>query len=77
MRKEQFDITGMTCSACSSRVEGCVVHVKKALAAVPGVDEVAVSLEDKSAHVKLHQNVSDDAFKTVVQDLGYELTGIE
>jgi len=30
-----------------------------------------------SAHVKLHQNVSDDAFKTVVQDVGYELTGIE
>lgn len=51
MRKEQFHITGMTCSACSSRVEGCVV--------------------------KLNQNVSSDAFKTVVQDAGYELTEIE
>ena len=63
-------IEGMMCNHC-------VVHVQKALAAIPGVEEVAVSLEDKSAHVKLHQNVSDDAFKTVVQDVGYELTGIE
>ena len=34
MRKEQFHITGMTCSACSSRVEGCVVKL-------PGVKDVA------------------------------------
>ena len=63
-------IEGMMCNHC-------VMHVQKALAAVPGVDEVTVSLEEKSAHVKLHQNVSDDVFKTVVQDVGYELTGIE
>ena len=63
-------IEGMMCNHC-------VMHVKKALAAVPGVDEVSVSLEDKSAYVKLNQNVSDDTFKTVVQDAGYELTGIE
>ena len=37
MKKEQFDITGMTCSACSSRVEGCVVKL-------PGVKEVSVNL---------------------------------
>ena len=28
--KEKFDITGMTCSACSSRVEKCVWPDKKA-----------------------------------------------
>ena len=55
----------------------CVMHVQKALAAVPGVEEVAVSLDDQSARAKLNQNVSDDVFKTVVQDAGYELTGIE
>ena len=63
-------IKGMMCNHC-------VMHVQKALAAVPGVDEVSVSLEDKSARVKLNQNVSDDTFKTVVQNAGYELTGIE
>jgi len=64
------------------RIEGmmcghCVMHVQKALAAVTGVDEVSVSLEDKSARVKLTQNVSDDTFKKAVKDAGYELTGIE
>ena len=39
MCKEQFDITGMTCSACSARVEQCV-------AKLPGVEETAVSLEE-------------------------------
>ena len=63
-------IEGMMCGHC-------VMHVQKALAAVPGVEEVAVSLDDKSARVKLNQNVSDDVFKTVVQDAGYELKGIE
>lgn len=32
MRKEQFHITGMTCSACSSRVEGCVVKLNQDVA---------------------------------------------
>ena len=63
-------IEGMMCGHC-------VMHVQKALAAVPGVEEVAVSLDDKSARVKLNQNVSDDTFKKAVQDAGYELTGIE
>ena len=63
-------IEGMMCGHC-------VMHVQKALAAVPGVEEVAVSLDDKSARVKLNQNVSDDTFKKAVQDVGYELKGIE
>lgn len=37
MQKEQFDITGMTCSACSARVD-------KAVAAVAGVKNVSVNL---------------------------------
>lgn len=63
-------IEGMMCGHC-------VMHVQKALAAVPGVEEVAVSLDDRSARVKLNQNVSDDTFKKAVQDAGYELKGIE
>ena len=48
MKKEQFDITGMTCSACSSRVEGCVVKL-------PGVKEVSVNLL-KNSMLKLREN---------------------
>ena len=35
--KEKFDVTGMTCSACSSRVEKCVRKLE-------GVKEVSVNL---------------------------------
>ena len=34
---EKFNVTGMSCAACSA-------HVEKAGAAVPGVTDVAVSL---------------------------------
>lgn len=37
MKKEQFNVTGMTCAACSARVE-------KAVGKLPGVDKVAVNL---------------------------------
>ena len=35
--KKKFDVTGMTCSACSSRVEKCVRKLE-------GVQEVSVNL---------------------------------
>ena len=70
MKKEQFDITGMTCSACSTRVEQCV-------AKLPGVAEAAVSLEEKAAKVKLTQDVTDEVFKTAVETAGYQLTAIK
>ena len=44
MQKEQFDIPGMTCSACSARVEQCV-------AKLPGVAEVSVNLLKNSMAV--------------------------
>ena len=37
LQKEQFDITGMTCSACSARVE-------KSVAKLHGIQEVSVNL---------------------------------
>lgn len=70
MKKEQFDITGMTCSACSTRVEQCV-------AKLPGVAETAVSLEEKAAKVKLSQDVAVEAFKAAVETAGYQLTAIK
>ena len=43
-------IEGMMCNHC-------VTHIQKSLAAVHGVYEVSVSLEDKSARIKLNQYV--------------------
>ena len=48
--KEKFDVTGMTCSACSSRVEKCVSKLE-------GVEEVTVNLLSNSILVKFDENV--------------------
>ena len=54
----------------------CVRHVQKTLAAISGVAEVTVSLEEKSAKVKLNQDVADEVFKTAIEDAGYQLAEI-
>jgi len=59
-------IEGMMCNHC-------VMHVQKALAAIPGVAEVTVSLEEKAAKVKMNQNVADEVFRTTIEDAGYQL----
>ena len=60
-------IEGMMCNHC-------VIHVQKALEAVPGIAKVTVSLEEKAAKVKLNQNVADEVFRTAIEDAGYQLT---
>ena len=42
---EQYNITGMSCAACSARVE-------KAVSALPGVESCAVNLLTKSMAVE-------------------------
>ena len=53
----------------------CVMHVKKALEAVDGVQSVEVSLEKNEAKVSLTKEVSRDDFKKTIEDAGYELVG--
>lgn len=65
-----LQIEGMMC-------QHCVMHVQKALVAIPGVEETAVSLEEKAAKVKLSQDVAVEAFKTAVETAGYQLTAIK
>lgn len=62
-------IEGMHCNHCKANVE-------KALNAITGV-EAAVDLDKKTAQLKLTKAVGDDKLKTVVEDLGFEVTGIE
>lgn len=54
MKKEQFDITGMTCSACSARVD-------KAVAAVDGVENVSVNLLKNTMSVSYDDSRADRA----------------
>ena len=48
--KEKFDVTGMTCSACSSRVEKCVSKLE-------GVNDVSVNLLTNSMQVEFNDAV--------------------
>ncbi len=50
MQKEQFDITGMTCSACSARVE-------KSVSRLPGIHEVSVNLLKNSMVASYDESV--------------------
>ena len=50
MRKEKFDVTGMTCSACSTRVEKCVSKLE-------GTGAVSVNLLTNSMQVEYDEAV--------------------
>lgn len=70
MRKKLL-VDGMSCM-------NCVRHLKEALQEdIKGLDVIDVSLENKCALVEVNDNVSDDMIKAVIDDLGYELKGIE
>ena len=70
MRKKLL-VDGMTCM-------NCVRHLKEALEEdIQGVNVIEVSLEGKYALVDVDETVSEDMLKEVVEDLGYELKGIE
>lgn len=64
-------IEGMSCNHCVS-------HVKTALTEdIEGVDVKEVSLDGKYALVDMADGVSGDAIKAIIEDLGFELKGIE
>lgn len=54
MRKELLDITGMSCSACSSRIE-------KVVSKMQGVDSISVNLLTNNAHVTYDEGQTDTA----------------
>ena len=65
MKKEQFTITGMTCSACSARVE-------KAVAKVDGSKDVSVNLLTNSMQLEYDEaKTSVPAIIKAVVDAGY------
>ena len=64
MKKENYDITGMSCSACSSRVE-------KAVAKIVGADNVSVNLLTNSMQVRHDENISSEQIINAVINAGY------
>ena len=64
MVKETYDITGMSCSACSARVE-------KAVAKIVGAENVSVNLLTNSMQVKRDEKISGAEIVDAVTDAGY------
>ena len=63
--KQKFNVTGMTCSACSA-------HVEKAVGKVEGVEGVSVNLLGNSMLVNYDDARTDSAAVIqAVQDAGY------
>lgn len=67
--KKQINIEGMSC-------EHCVRHVEEALKEVSGVGGVQVDLHGKKAVVEVSGAVTDEVLKAVVEEVGYDVTGI-
>ena len=64
MIKETYDVTGMSCSACSTRVE-------KAVAKLVGAENVSVNLLTNSMQVKHSEEISVAKIIDAVVDAGY------
>lgn len=64
MKSEKFQITGMTCAACSA-------HVEKAAAGVVGVDKVSVSLLMNTMTVEYDTPATPQAICAAVEAAGY------
>ena len=68
--KKTLKVEGMMCGHCEARV-------KKALEALPEVDEAVVSHEAGTAIVTLNAEVADDVLKNAIEAQDYKVTGIQ
>ena len=68
--KKTLKVEGMMCGHCEARV-------KKALEALPEVDEAVVSHEAGTAIVTLNAEIADDVLKNAVEAQDYKVTGIQ
>lgn len=66
MKLTTYSVEGMSCMHC-------VHHVTMALKDVQGVNDVKVSLSEKTALVNADESVSFEALKAAVEDAGYQL----
>ena len=55
----------------------CSAHVEKALRELEGVTDVKVSLENKTAEVTMEKEITDEVFKNVISEEGYEVVSVK
>ncbi len=69
--KKKLLIEGMSCGHC-------VNHVKTALTEdIDGVEVIDVNLDGKYALIEVNDSVTDENLKSIIEDVGYTLKGIE
>lgn len=68
--KKKVMIEGMSCGHCSGRVE-------KTFKSQEAVTEVVVDLAGKNAIVELSEDISDEVIKEIIEDIGFDVVGIE
>jgi copper ion binding protein len=67
----EVSIEGMSCMAC-------VAKVKKTLSDLSGINEVKVSLENKSATIQYNpDNISLDKIKQSINEIGYKARAVK
>ena len=71
MKNEKFSVTGMTCSACSARVE-------KVVSGLPGVREVTVNLLTETLKVEYNEaKLSSEKIIETVEKAGYNADSMD
>ncbi len=68
--EKTMEIRGMMCGHCEAAV-------KKALEALPQVDEAVVSHEKGTAVVKLNAEIADETLKKTVEDKDYQVVSVK
>ena len=66
MRKEYFNIKGMSCSACAAKIEKCVL-------ALSGVEDVSVNLLKNTMSLSCDDSCTVDTITDAVKKAGYEV----
>ncbi len=70
LMEKTLKIEGMMCPMCEK-------HMREALEKLDGVTVNKVSHEEKCAVITLSKEIADEEFKKVVEETGYQLTGLE
>jgi copper chaperone len=68
--KAKITIEGMSCGHC-------VKHVSNALSELENVENIQVSLENKTALFESKSEIADEKIKFAIEDAGYEVVKIE
>lgn len=68
--KKTISIEGMSCG-------NCVHHVKEALSELQGITSVDVNLDTKSAVLEASSEITDEDIKAAVDEVGYDVVGIQ